>query len=255
MDAVKQTRAAIAGALKGAIDFALPPLCLACRKPVASDGGLCGECWRGLRSIERPFCEVLGTPFTYDLGPGAVSADAIANPPAFDRARAAVVYDGVARDLVHRLKYGDKGDLARWMAGWMLRAGADLLTDAQLVVPVPLHRGRLWSRRFNQAAHLAHAIGRSRGLPVASQCLERVRATRQQVGLSAADRSKNVKGAFRLSTGGSAVAQDRRILLVDDVLTTGATVDACARALRRGGAKCIDVLVFARVVPGQEFSI
>lgn len=255
MDAVKRAVAGISKTVGGMVDFALPPLCLCCHLPVATDGGLCGGCWSGLRLIEWPYCDVLGTPFAYDLGAGAISAEAMANPPEFDCARAAAVHTGVARTLVHRLKYADKGDLARWMAGWMVRGAGDVLERAELIVPVPLHRRRLWSRRYNQAAHLAHAVGRATGIAVASRCLERTKPTRQQVGLSAADRASNVRGAFRPAPGSGDAVKGRRILLLDDVLTTGSTVNACARALRRAGATGVDVLVFSRVVPGQEDAI
>ena len=255
MPSVKQAVSVLSGLVAGTVDTVLPPLCLSCRRPVATDGGLCAPCWREAQQIERPYCEVLGTPFAYDLGPGAVSADAIAHPPAFDRARAAFVYKGVARSLVHRLKYQDRQDLGRWMAGFMVRAGSDLLADADIIVPVPLHFRRLWGRRFNQAAHLARWIGRDCTVPVDTRSLVRARPTRRQVGLGAKAREDNVRGAFRLADGRVGTVKDRRVLMVDDVLTTGATVDACARALRRGGARSVDVLVFARVVPGQDDTI
>jgi len=254
-DTVRRAAGFVARVFAGARDFALPPLCLACRKPVATDGGLCGDCWRGLRFIERPYCDILGIPFAYDIGPGALSAEAIATPPAFDRARAAVVYHGPARDLVHRLKYSDRTDLARWLGVWMVRAGRDLLEDADALLPVPLYRGRLWTRRFNQAALLAHAIGRSAEVQVETRWLERTRSTRSQVGLTAAQRQKNVLGAFRLDLLHRGAVKGKSVVLVDDVLTTGSTVGACARTLRRAGAKRVDVLVFARVVPGQDMAI
>jgi len=261
--AVKQTlenfgrplAAGLAAMVSAVRDFALPPLCLSCRAPVASDGGLCAACWRSVRLIEKPHCDVLGTPFAYDIGPGALSAEAIANPPPFDRARAAAVYSGAARDLVHRLKYSDRTDLAPWLGGWMVRAGRDLLSDADVIVPVPLARGRLWMRRFNQAALLAHAVGRLVDIPVQPDLLERSRATESQVGLSADQRHRNVLGAFRVPHKLSASLRDKAIVLVDDVLTTGSTVGACARALRRAGVKRVDVLVFARVVPGLDNAI
>lgn len=260
---VKQTVEKIGGSLTTGLsamvsavrDFALPPLCLTCRTPVASDGGLCAACWQNVRLIEKPYCNILGTPFAYDIGPGALSAEAIANPPPFDRARAAAVYNGAARDLVHGLKYSDRTDLAPWLGRWMVRAGRDLLADADVIVPVPLYRGRLWTRRFNQAALLAHAIGRLVDLPVQPGLLERSRATQSQVGLSADQRHKNVLGAFRVPRQLSGSLRDKAVVLVDDVLTTGSTAGACARALRRAGVKRVDVLVFARVVPGLDNAI
>ncbi len=255
MDSAKRMTDFLMRASTAVVDAILPPLCLSCRRPVARDGGLCPACWKELRFIDRPFCDVLGTPFAYDIGSGAVSAEAIANPPAFYRARAACVHRGPARDLVHRLKYSDRADLARWMAGWMVRAGSDLLADADVLIPVPLYRTRLWSRRFNQAALLAHAVGRRQSLRVETGWLERVRATRSQVGLNADQRERNVRGAFRIRKSVQPDLRARKIVLVDDVLTTGSTVDACARSLRRAGADRVDVLVFARVVPGQDIAI
>ena len=179
-----------------------------------------------------------------------LSAEAIADPPPFDRARAVAVYDDVARRLVHGLKYRDRLELARWMAGWMARAGAELLDKADIVVPVPLHRRRLWWRRYNQSALLAHALAVKAGKPLANDVLIRIRATAQQVGLSAEERDRNVRGAFRMTAEGKPAIAGRRVLLVDDVYTTGATVRAGTRALIRAGAVGVDVLTFARVVKG-----
>jgi ComF family protein len=174
--------------------------------------------------------------------------EAIANPPAYDRARAAVRYDDIARALVHGFKYGDRLDLAPMMGRWMARAGRELFPGADALVPVPLHWRRLWARRFNQSAALAGAISANVGVPVLHGTLKRVRATIQQVGLSKAERADNVQGAFRVPDDVKAAVINRRLILVDDVLTSGATVDTCARALLRAGAAHVDVLVFARVV-------
>lgn len=233
-----------------AADLVMPPHCLACERPVAQHGALCPSCWGGLRLIERPYCEALGTPFAYDIGLGALSAEAIADPPPFQRLRAVAAFDGAARDLVHGLKYRDRMDLARWMANWMERCGGELIATADAIVPVPLHRGRLWGRRFNQSALLAQLICRSTGKPFLPLALMRTKATKQQVGLSAANRELNVRGAFRVSAEGRIALAGRRVLLVDDVYTTGATMNAATRALLRGGAASVDCLVFARVVRG-----
>ncbi len=235
-------------ALVVARDLLLPPVCPVCREPVAGAGGLCAHCWAKLSFIARPYCERLGTPFTHDMGAGVLSVRAIADPPAYGRARAAVRYDEIARALVHALKYGDRLELAPTMGRWMAQAGNELLADADAIVPVPLHWRRLWTRRFNQAALLAEAISRSCGRPVWHAALRRVRATSQQVGLSKTERAGNVQAAFRVPEESKAIIRGKRIVLVDDVLTSGATVDACARALLRGGALNVDVVVFACVV-------
>ncbi len=228
-----------------------PPVCAGCRRIVSQPGVLCATCWMQLRHIEHPWCAVLGTPFDFDMGRGAVSAGAIADPPPFDRARSAVSYTGTARRLVQSLKYGDRTDLAPWMAQWMLRAGAELLPDADLILAVPLHRGRFWSRRFNQSAELARALARLARKPFDADAVLRVRSTRQQVGLGLTERQKNVQGAFRVSQSGRARIRGRKVLVIDDVYTTGATVSALARVLRRAGAAQVDVLTFARVLPGD----
>ena len=245
----------IAGALRASfglvVDLALPQLCASCRDPV-NDAGLCAACWAKLSFIAPPYCERLGIPFTYDPGPGILSMEAIADPPAYHRARAAVRYDEVARTLVHAFKYGDRLDLAPTMGRWMANAGRTLLDEADALVPVPLHWRRQWARRFNQSALLAEVIGKACTLPVAYKALKRVKATPQQVGLSQSARAQNVQGAFRVPPDGKAAVTGRRLILIDDVLTSGATMDACARALLRAGAAQVDALVFARVVAGAR---
>jgi len=238
-----------------ALDTALPPLCASCRAPLGNAGGLCPACWSRVSCIAPPYCERLGTPFTYEPGPGILSMEAIADPPAYGRARAVVRYEDVARDLVHRLKYGDRLDLATSMGRWMARAGRELLEDADALLPVPLHWRRLWGRRFNQAAALAKAAASQSGVPVLTGALRRIRATPQQVGLSRSARADNVQGAFAVTQDGKAAIYGKRLVLVDDVLTSGATVDACARTLLRAGARNVDVLVFARVVAAARIPI
>jgi len=235
-------------------DVALPQLCPSCREPV--DGaGLCPACWSKLSFIAPPYCQRLGIPFAFDSGAGLLSMEAIADPPAYNRARAAVRYDDVARKLVHALKYGDRLDLAPTMGRWMARAGGELLADADALVPVPLHWRRQWARRFNQSALLAQIIARTNGRVVAHGALKRVKATPQQVGLDKSERAHNVQGAFRVPAAGRAEVAGRKLLLIDDVLTSGATIDACTQALLRAGAASVDVLVFARVVAGSRTPI
>ena len=234
---------------KGALDTLYPPTCLACRAATDAHGALCPRCWSAMRFIERPYCERLGTPFEQDLGEGLISPQAMADPPVFARARAVARFeDGPARKLVHRLKYSDRAEMARPIGRWMARAGAGLLADADCIIPVPLHPLRLWRRRFNQAALLAREVARATGKPCDVDALLRVKPTPSQVGLSRAQRAQNVQGAFKVA-GGAAV-KGLNVVLVDDVLTSGATANAASRALIRAGAKRVDVLVFARVVTG-----
>lgn len=227
-----------------------PPLCLGCRRLTAWPGTMCARCWQKLTFIERPWCAVTGLPFDHDHGEGVVSAGAIADPPPYDRARAALVYSGLARRLARDLKYNDRTDLAPWMAGWMARAGAEFRGEIDLIVPVPLHRWRFLGRRFNQSAELARHVAPLLGAPFRPDVAIRSRRTRQQVGLGIRARQENVQGAFRVPDRFRAEVKGRRILVIDDVLTTGATVSALARTLRRAGAATLDVLTFARVVPG-----
>ena len=251
---LRRAAGGVRAALQATLDLALPRLCAACREPVEGQG-LCPKCWSKLSFITRPYCERLGIPFVYDPGPGILSMEAIADPPAYHRARAAVRFDEISRALVHALKYGDRLDLAPMMGSWLSQAGREILANADALVPVPLHWRRRWARRFNQSALLAAAVSAASGVPIAADALKRVKATVQQVGLSRSERAANVQGAFRVPPEGKAAVVGRRLVLVDDVLTSGATVDGCARALLRAGAANVDVLVFARVADPVRTSI
>jgi ComF family protein len=249
--ALRLCRDSIRQAAKLGLDIALPTLCVACREPV--DGaGVCAACWAKLSFIAPPFCPRLGIPFVYDPGPDMLSMEAIADPPAYTRARAAVRYDEVARTLVHALKYQDRTDLAPIMGRWMARAGCELLDGADMLIPVPLHWRRAWHRRFNQSGTLGRVIQDTIGVKLRGDLLKRVRATEQQVGLSRPQRASNVQGAFEVSRERRGEVAGRRVVLIDDVLTSGATLDACARALLRAKAAQVDVLVFARVVDSPK---
>jgi ComF family protein len=233
---------------KAALGLLYPPTCIACQAATGEPHTLCATCWSGIRFIERPFCERLGTPFAVDLGQPLLSPAAIADPPVFGRARAVAEYEGTASLLVHRLKYNDRLELARALGAMMTRAGAELLREADVIVPVPLHRWRLWRRRFNQAMALGRVVSSESGVACDPFLLARVKRTRRQVGLTKAQRQENLQGAFRVPAEATARLQGKRVLLIDDVLTTGATANAASRALLRGGAASVDILAFARVV-------
>ena len=233
--------------LAAAADIMLPPRCLGCTGPVDSHGVLCGPCWRQIRFIHPTVCEALGVPLPIDLGEPTLSAAAIAEPPDYDRARAATIYDGTARRLIHLFKYSTGSRCAAcWAAGWP-NAGAELIADADLLVPVPLHPRRLLWRRYNQSALLALELGRMSGRPVEPFVLRRRRRTQAQVGLTEAQRRTNVAGAFAVPPPRRRRIEGLSVLLIDDVITTGATVNACARVLKRAGAARVDVLAVALV--------
>ena len=231
------------------VDLLLPPACALCGRPVADAGRLCAACWSELRFIEAPFCHASGRPLAWEGADveRAASLPALMSRPPWRTLRAAVLYDhGPARILVHRLKFGDDPRGAGFMADCLWRAGRSLLAPPEtLVVPVPLHRLRLWRRRYNQAAELARRLARRAARRHAPLLLERVRPTPPQARLSADARRRNVRGAFRVPPARQAAIAGRPVVLIDDVLTTGATAAACCAALLDAGASRVDVLVFA----------
>lgn len=236
------------------LDTVLPPRCLSCSALVATTGSLCGGCWRDVDFLGHPFCAICGWPFAFEHGEGALCAACTARRPSYDRARAVLRYHEHSRRLILSFKHGDRLDAAPAFGAWMARAAGDMLTDCDLVTPVPLHRLRLFTRRYNQSALLAHALSREGGVALGVDVLVRVRATPSQGGLSRNERYRNVRGAFTARPSRRALVEGRKVLLVDDVMTTGATVEACARALRKAGARRVDVLTLARVVHPAQLS-
>ncbi len=249
------SRRTLAGDLRGlaglALNALLPPRCLACRVTVERPGALCAPCWKGVHFLDPPLCELCGFPLEFELGQGALCGACARERPTFDRARAVMRYDDSSRALVLGFKHADRTEGVPAYGAWLARAGTELVAEADLIAPVPLHWLRLFNRRFNQAALLAQALGRNAGVPVVADLLLRRRHTPSQGRLSPAQRRRNVAGAFAVKPSRKPLLEGRRVLLVDDVLTTGATASACARTLRRGGARAVDVLVLARVVRGQ----
>lgn len=235
------------------LDQLYPPVCLRCEGPTAQSDGLCAACFAQLRPISAPLCPQLGIPFEFFMGADALSAEALADPPPFTRARAAVVYNEVARTLVSRLKYGDRPELAKFCARMMAGAGHELWAGSPpVLVPVPLHRKRQRERRYNQSAELALQLSRRTGVAADLSLVSRIKPTRQQVGLSSTGRLRNVQGAFAVHPDLPIRLKGRRVVLVDDVYTTGATTKAVSRVLLRAGVEQVDVITFARVVVGEE---
>ncbi|MCD7061246.1 ComF family protein [Pelagibacterium xiamenense] len=246
---------ALGAAGRSLLDQVFPPICLGCGVAVGTPDGLCASCWGKLTPISAPLCPVLGLPFAADLGDGAVSAQAIADPPPFDRARSAVAYTDLARQLVSRMKYGDRPEIAVFCGRMMAAAGYEVLGADAVLVPVPLHPARQFARRYNQSTELARAIARLAKCPVNTDLVMRHRHTSRQVGLSARERARNVEGAFRVNLKALQRFGGKRAVLVDDVMTTGATARALTKALKRAGIAHVDVLSFARVVFDGEMTI
>jgi ComF family protein len=240
-------------ALVGAavLDQFYPPCCGGCGAPLAQAEGLCGACFATLRPITQPLCPVMGIPLEAADGE-LLSAEAIADPPPFARARASVHYNDMAGAIVSRLKYGDRPELARLCARLMAGAGSAFWEAKPVLVPVPLHPSRLRFRRYNQSVLLAQELGRMLDLEVDAFVVTRKRNTAQQVGLTGDRRLKNVRGAFASHPRALERLKGRSVVIVDDVYTTGATVKAVTRALKRAGVEKIEVLSFARVVIGDD---
>ena len=266
-----ETLAARLKPLQRMLDLVLPPRCLGCGQLVERQGTLCAPCWAAITFVAEPLCRRCGLPFAFGLasggpesgGPERAEQDfageqyageryecgaCLAEPPPFARARAVMRYDDASRPLLLGFKHGDRTEAAPPFAAWMARSGGELLAAAGLVAPVPLHWRRLLARRYNQAALLARPLAGLAGIPAVPDLLLRRRATPSQGRLSRAERQRNVAGAFAVNPRRAAALRGRRLLLVDDVMTTGATVSACARAALRAGAAAVDVLVLARAV-------
>lgn len=239
------------GMTRQVLDLMLPPTCAGCGEVQEDAHTLCGDCWGELTFLGRPCCDACGHPFEYEV-PGLTLCGACTRErPPFAHARAALLYDDTSKAFILRLKHADRTDTVRLLAKWLVQAGGECLRDADVLIPVPLHWTRLFARRFNQAALLAQALSALTGTAVTVDALVRHKKTPSQGRLGVKARARNVQGAFRVPPRRSGDVKGKRVVLVDDVYTTGATARAAAKALLRAGAARVDVLTLARVVKGH----
>lgn len=241
---------------RGLLDLVFPPHSLDDDLgPAPQSPGLSADAWTRIAFIDGPVCDGCGAPQEFAFALGGRCAPCESQPHAFARARAACLYDDASRGMILKLKHADRLDLAPLFARWLSRAARELIAGAELIAPVPLHPTRLIARRYNQAAEIARPLARLAGLAYGPDVLRRVKATSTQGGRSGPGRRRNVAGAFAVPASRAAMVRGRRVLLVDDVLTTGATTDGCARALLAAGAAGVDVAVVARVRQSERLSI
>jgi ComF family protein len=241
--AIQAARAAV----RQAVDFALPPRCPGCGAVTGEPHRFCLACWQGLRFLGEPCCARCGLPFDYDSGKDVECGSCLAAPPHYDRLRAAVAYGETARKVALKLKYSGRPGVAETLAHFMQRHVADEAPDA-ILAPVPLHRWRIWKRGYNQSALVATALARRTGHQAQLDLLRRVKATPVLRGLGKRERALAVRGAFKVPDGARAAIEGRTVLVVDDVYTSGATANACAKALKRGGAARVNIICWARVL-------
>jgi ComF family protein len=231
------------------LNLVLPPRCVVSGEEVDRQGMIAPHIWSKLDFVIAPYCDKCGIPFEFDTGTGTQHcASCIQKTPEYDSCRSALKYNDASRDMILGFKHADKLYAALAFMPWLKAAGADMLSNADLIIPVPLHRWRLISRRYNQAAILAQRLSKETGIPVSVDALSRTRHTPSQGHLKAGERAKNVRRAFGLHPNREALVSDKNIVLIDDVYTTGSTVNECAKVLKRAKAAKVDVLTIARVV-------
>jgi ComF family protein len=233
--------------LKSVLDFALPPRCSGCGIIVGEVHNFCADCWRQIEFLGESGCKTCGLPL--QATESASCGICLARPPRITRTRAAVAYDDLSRGLAIRLKYGRKVAIARTMARYMVPLIEESAGD-RLLMPVPLHWTRLWQRGFNQSALVAREVARRLGIRSDPYSLQRIRRTPPLKGMSALQRRKTVGGAFRIRD--KSAVTGKTVILIDDVLTTGSTAEACARALKRAGAARVELITWARVVKPSQ---
>jgi ComF family protein len=243
----------IQGVVMAVVDTVLPPRCVLSGEIVDRQGMLAPQIWTELSFMSAPLCACCGLPFEFEVEKGSLCGACLEDRPEYETARAALRYDDLSRRLILGFKHGDQMQAVVAFMPWLKAAGAEMLKEADFLVPVPLHRWRLFRRRYNQAAVLAHYLAKDTGLPVMMDAMMRVRATPPQGHLSAKDRYKNVQRAFAVNSARASAIKGKTIILMDDVYTTGATVRECTKALLKAGAAKVHVLCVARVVKGDAY--
>ena len=230
-----------------ALDVVFPPVCLNCLTPTETTNKICPTCWNNIDFIVSPYCEIKGTPFPFHIEQGTISASALKQTPHFDKARSVALYEGTMRELIHKLKYKDRHELTNLFVNWMQQAGKDILKKTDLIIPIPLYRSRIWHRRFNQSALLAKRLSKQTNIPYDCTLLIRGKKTKSQVGLTANERYQNLKNAFTIDNTKKEILRNKTILLIDDVITTGATINTASKLLKSTDVDKVYVLSLALV--------
>lgn len=232
------------------LDFLIPPHCVSCHGSMESDQGLCGACWRQIHFISNPYCHTCGLPLPFgdDNPTTMLCGPCTLEPPPYDLGRSCVAYDAHSKDLILRFKHGDHTSLTPFFVKWLEQTGKEIMVDVKFILPVPLHWTRLLKRRYNQAALLSKGLSHKTGIPYLPTTLKRIRATPPQGHLSKEERQKNVENSFSVSDKGANILEGQQVLLIDDVLTSGATIHACTKVLKNAGVTKVSVLTLARVV-------
>lgn len=238
--------------LQNSVDVLLPPRCLLCYERSSDPQNVCASCWKDIQFITAPQCMQCGMPFDFGMGQELYCAACIDHPPEFACMRSAVTYNDISRRLVLGFKHGDMLQLTKLLARWMVQSAGPVLQKSDIIVPVPLHRLRLLKRQYNQAALLANHISQLSKIKAENQLLCRVRHTPSQGRKTRKERILNLKSAIQVSPDYAILLQGKTVLLIDDVYTTGATVEECCRVLKLAGAKGVNVLTFARTVKGRN---
>ena len=230
------------------LDIVYPPQCIACGTNVHENGTICAHCWGDINFITDPQCEMCGFPFDFEVAGSHICAGCAKDPPQFSKARAVFLYDDASRRMVTSFKYSDRTENRAAYAKWMARVGADMLQDADFIVPVPLHFFKLIMRKYNQAALLAHEIAKITGKKVIADAIIRNKYTKTQAAFSHKGRFKNINGAFEVNKKYLDILRDKKILLVDDVITTGATANECAKVLINAKVAKVELLTLAKTL-------